>query len=111
MTTALCEGISFMTRIIVAGICEGVLIENPNDVGEPISVTIPANMIYNWDYLMRTMTLRGKESAELSVSLEPSPEGQFCWHARYGAFRTWGITAADAVSRLGQCLRDYQSGR
>lgn len=44
-----------------------VRINNPNDDGLPISVTMPANMVFLADVVLREMCHRGSTSPELRL--------------------------------------------
>ena len=89
-----------MSRIVECGRSDSVKVNNPNDNGNPLSVQIPAGLIYAADVLFREMCYRGETSPELNVRRTPSGSGLTMWIAEYGGARAVGVTPWSAIKEL-----------
>ena len=81
---------------------QSVRINNPNEDGLPISTSIPANMIFLADIVLREMCYRGETSPELRIYLGKGGTGEVVWNCEFGAIRTWSATPWGALEKMGK---------
>lgn len=98
-----------MRMIVECNRSDGVKIHNWNDKGDPLSIMIPAELIFNIDYLLREVTVKGIDGAQLTVHWEGIKDINYV--AEFGTFRCAGSTPWDAIARLGKTIRDFKQGR
>jgi hypothetical protein len=89
-----------MSRIVECGRSDSVKIHNPNDQGNPLSVQIPAELLYAADVLFREMCHRGETSPALLVSRTVGGTGGTMWRAEYGGTLAVGVTPWSAMKEL-----------
>ena len=89
-----------MSTIIECGRSDSVKIHNPNDNGNPLSVQIPANLVYAADAVFREMCYRGETSPSLTVVRTVSGSGHTLWLAEYGGKKGTSVTPWGAIQHL-----------
>jgi hypothetical protein len=89
-----------MSRIVECGRSDSVKIHNPNDQGNPLSVQIPADLLYSADAVFREMCHRGETSPELIVKRTVGGTGVTMWVAEYGGKRASSVTPWSAIKEL-----------
>lgn len=89
-----------MSRIVECGRSDSVKVHNPNSDGAPLSVQIPAELIYAADLLFREMCYRGETSPALLVSRTVGGTGGTMWRAEYGGAVAVGVTPWSAMKEL-----------
>lgn len=89
-----------MSRIVECGRSDSVKVHNPNDNGNPLSVQIPADLVYGADVVFREMCHRGETSPPLSVYRTESGTGHTLWVAEYGGQRGTSVTPWGAIQYL-----------
>ena len=81
-----------------------VRIKNPNSDGLPVSIAMPANMIFLTDIVLREMCHRGTTSPELRIYHVKGGTGGAMWNCEFGAIRTWSVTPWGALEAMGRQL-------
>ena len=99
-----------MSEIAECGRGDSVRIYNPNDRREPLSVTIPVELIFCVDALLREVLTRGETSPALEVERCKNVDGTHSWMARLGGLVASGCTPWAAMSTLGRVVLDRGYG-
>ena len=90
---------------------QSVRIHNPNSDGLPITTSIPANMIFLADIVLREMCYRGATSPQLRLYLGKGGTGATMWNCEFGAIRTWSVTPWGAFEAMGRQLESLIAER
>jgi len=89
-----------MSNVVECGRSDSVKIHNPNNSGHPLSLQIPADLVYAADVVFREMCYRGETSPELVVRRIVGGTGATMWLAEYGGKRAVGVTPWSAMKEL-----------
>ncbi len=91
-----------MSKIVECGRSDSVKIHNPNDQGNPLSVQIPAELVYAADTMLRDMLHQGQQSPELMVKHVTNDACGTFWLAEYGGLKGISMTPWGAIRDLGR---------
>jgi hypothetical protein len=90
---------------------QSVCISNPNEVGLPIATSIPANMIFLADIVLREMCYRGATSPQLRIYFGKGGTGATMWNCEFGGIRTCSVTPWGALEAMGRQLESLIAER
>jgi hypothetical protein len=93
-----------MSKVVNCHRAETLKIHNPNDDGNPLSVQLPADMVFCADTVLRQMCMRGAEAPDLIMRRTVGGTGSTMWLARFGGYSGSGVTPWAAMADLGHKL-------